>query len=105
MIAEILGPATLAYLEFTLAVLEPAGLDAGSVLESMALLNGFVINLVRSELADREVVLPPLAEGDGELLDLALGLGDLAEESETASRTIVVRPAGTDRAAVVLAGG
>ena len=52
-----------------------------------------------------------LAEGDGELLDLALddlvalGLGVLAEESETASRTIAVWPAGTDRAAEVLAGG
>jgi hypothetical protein len=52
-----------------------------------------------------------LAEGDGELLDLALedlvalGLGVLAEESETASRTMAVWPAGTDRAAEVLAGG
>jgi hypothetical protein len=52
-----------------------------------------------------------LAEGEGELLDLAvadlvaLGLGDLAEESETASRTIAVWPAGTVRAAEVLAGG
>jgi hypothetical protein len=39
-----------------------------------------------------------LAEGDGELLDLA-------EESETASRTIAVWLAGTERAAEVLAGG
>ncbi|HZC64415.1 MAG TPA: hypothetical protein VE464_22490 [Streptosporangiaceae bacterium] len=39
-----------------------------------------------------------VAEGDGELLDLA-------EESETASRTIAVWPAGTERAAEVLAGG
>ncbi len=52
-----------------------------------------------------------LAEGDGELLDLAaddlvaLGLGVLAEESETASRTTAAWPAGTDRAAEVLAGG
>jgi hypothetical protein len=52
-----------------------------------------------------------LAEADGELLDLALddlvavGLGVLAEESETASRTIAVWPAGMDRAAEVLAGG
>ena len=52
-----------------------------------------------------------LAEADGELLDLAvddsvaLGLGVLAEESEIASRTIAVWPAGTDRAAEVLAGG
>jgi hypothetical protein len=52
-----LGPATLAYLEFTLAVLEPTGLDAGTRLETVALLTGFVINLVRSELADRDA--PP----------------------------------------------
>jgi hypothetical protein len=39
-----------------------------------------------------------LAEGDGELLDLA-------EESETASRTIAVWLAGTERTAEVLAGG
>jgi hypothetical protein len=39
-----------------------------------------------------------LAEGDGELLDLA-------EESETATRTIAVWLAGTERAAEVLAGG
>ena len=49
-----LGPATLDYLEFNLAALEPTGLDAGAILETVALLNGFVINLVRSELADSE---------------------------------------------------
>jgi AcrR family transcriptional regulator len=48
-----LGRATLAYLEFTLAVLEPTGLDVGARLETVGMLNGFVINLVRSELADR----------------------------------------------------
>jgi hypothetical protein len=40
-----------------------------------------------------------LAAGD------LVALGVLAEESETASRTIAVWPAGTDRAAEVLAGG
>src|SRR5262249_39316229 len=49
-----LGPATLAFLEFVLAVLEPTGLDAGARLETVALLHGFVVNLVRSEIADRE---------------------------------------------------
>jgi AcrR family transcriptional regulator len=49
-----LGPTTLAYLEYTLAALEPTGLDAGTRLETVALLNGFVANLVRSELADRD---------------------------------------------------
>jgi hypothetical protein len=71
------GPATLAYLEFTLAVLEPAGLDAGSVLESMALLNGFVINLVRAELADRDAASadPALVAEAGERLRLLLESG------------------------------
>lgn len=49
-----LGPSTLAFLEFVLAVLEPTGLDARARLETMALLNGFVVNLVRSEIADRQ---------------------------------------------------
>jgi hypothetical protein len=48
-----LGPSTLAYLEFTLAALEPTGLDAASRLETVALLNGFVANVVRAELADQ----------------------------------------------------
>jgi AcrR family transcriptional regulator len=54
-----LGPATLAYLEFTLAALEPTGLDAGTRLETAALLTGFVINLVRAELADRDAPAGP----------------------------------------------
>jgi AcrR family transcriptional regulator len=56
-----LGPATLAYLEFTLAALEPTGLDAGTRLETVALLTGFVINLVRAELADRDAPARPAA--------------------------------------------
>jgi AcrR family transcriptional regulator len=48
-----LGPATLAYLEYMLAVLEPTGLDAGAILEATALLNGFIINLARAELTDQ----------------------------------------------------
>lgn len=56
-----LGPATLAYLEFMLAVLEPTGLDAGAILETTALLNGFVINLARAELADRDAGSDPAA--------------------------------------------
>jgi AcrR family transcriptional regulator len=56
-----LGPATLAYLEFTLAALEPTGLDAGTRLETVGLLTGFVINLVRAELADREAPPGPAA--------------------------------------------
>jgi AcrR family transcriptional regulator len=56
-----LGPSTLAYLEFTLAVLEPTGLDAGTRLEAVALLTGLVINLVRAELADRDAPARPEA--------------------------------------------
>jgi AcrR family transcriptional regulator len=72
-----LGPATLAYLEFMLAVLEPAGLDAGSALESTGLLNGFVINLVRAELADAEAAGadPALAAAAGERLRELLATG------------------------------
>jgi AcrR family transcriptional regulator len=56
-----LGPATLAYLEFTLAALEPTGLDAGTRLETVGLLNGVVISLVRAELADRDAPADPAA--------------------------------------------
>jgi AcrR family transcriptional regulator len=56
-----LGPATLAYLEYTLAALEPTGLDTGTGLESMALLTGFVVDLVRAELADRDNPATPAA--------------------------------------------
>jgi AcrR family transcriptional regulator len=45
------GPSTLAYLEFGLAALEPTGLAAPTRLETLSLLTGFVINLVRAELA------------------------------------------------------
>jgi AcrR family transcriptional regulator len=61
-----LGPATLAYLEFTLGALEPTGLDAGSRLEAVALLNGLVINLVRAELADQDAPPSPEAVAAGQ---------------------------------------
>jgi AcrR family transcriptional regulator len=71
-----LGPATLAYLEFTLAALEPTGLDAGARLEAVALLNGFVAILVRAELADQDgrVGSAGTAEESARLRDL-LGTG------------------------------
>jgi hypothetical protein len=58
-------------------VLEPGGLDAGAVLESMALLNGFVVNLVRSELADRDAARtdPALVAEAGQRLRLLLESG------------------------------
>lgn len=46
-----LGPATLAFLEFALGALEPTGLPAGDRLETISLVNGFVLNVVRAELA------------------------------------------------------
>ena len=54
-----LGPASLGYLEFMLGALEPSGLDAGSRLEAVALLNGFIANLVRAELDDQNAGLDP----------------------------------------------
>jgi AcrR family transcriptional regulator len=48
-----LGPATLALLEFALAALEPTGLPIPDRLETIALVNGFVLNLVRVEFASR----------------------------------------------------
>jgi len=46
-----LGPGTLAVLEPALGTLEPAGLPAAARLETFALVNGFVIAIVRTELA------------------------------------------------------
>lgn len=46
-----LGPGTLAVLEFALGALEPTGLPAAARLETFALVNGFVIAIVRAELA------------------------------------------------------
>jgi AcrR family transcriptional regulator len=57
-----LGPATLAALEFALGALEPTGLAVGQRLETVALLNGFVTNFARSELASRAVASPDPAQ-------------------------------------------
>ena len=48
-----LGPATLALLEFALGALEPSGLPVRDQLETIAMINGFVLNIVRAELAGR----------------------------------------------------
>lgn len=45
-----IGPATLALLEFALGALEPTGLPARDCLETIALVNGFAMNMVRTEL-------------------------------------------------------
>jgi AcrR family transcriptional regulator len=53
-----LGPATLELLEFALGALEPTGLSARDRLETIALVNGFVLNIVRAELESRAAVDP-----------------------------------------------
>lgn len=57
-----LGPATLAYLEFALGALEPTGLPARRCLEAVALLTGFTLNFVRTELADTGAAAPDPAQ-------------------------------------------
>jgi AcrR family transcriptional regulator len=54
-----LGPATLDFLEFALGALEPAGLSARDRLETIALVNGFVLNIVRAELEGRAAAADP----------------------------------------------
>jgi AcrR family transcriptional regulator len=46
-----IGPATLAFLDWALGALEPTGLSTVEKLETISLLNGFVVNIVRAELA------------------------------------------------------
>jgi AcrR family transcriptional regulator len=68
-----LGPNALAALEFAAAALAPTGQPPATRLETFALLTGFVVNVVRSELADSAA---PSATPDeaarqrAELLDL-----------------------------------
>jgi AcrR family transcriptional regulator len=54
-----LGPATLGLLEFALGALEPAGLSVRDRLETIALVNGFVLNIVRAELESRAAAADP----------------------------------------------
>jgi AcrR family transcriptional regulator len=56
-----LSPAILAQLEWALAVLEPTGLSARERLETIAMLNWFIGNIVRGELAARAAP-PPESE-------------------------------------------
>lgn len=48
-----IGPSLLAVLEFALGALEPAGLSAQDRLEGFAIINGAVLNFVRTELASQ----------------------------------------------------
>jgi AcrR family transcriptional regulator len=56
-----LGPAILAQLEWALGALEPTGLPARERLETIAMLNWFIGNMVRGELATRAAP-PPESE-------------------------------------------
>jgi AcrR family transcriptional regulator len=58
-----IGPSGLALLEFGLSVLEPTGLPARDKLETIALVNGFVLNMVRVELANQVAPADPGAPG------------------------------------------
>lgn len=53
-----LGPGLLAFLEWALGVLEPTGLSAPERLETIAMFNWFVTNVVRGELAMRAAPAP-----------------------------------------------
>ncbi len=46
-----LGPTLLAVLEFALGALEPTGLPPAACLEAFSLINGFIVNFARAELA------------------------------------------------------
>ena len=70
-----LGPATLAVLEFALGALEPAGLSVGDRLETIALINGFVLNIVRAELTSRAAAAEPPAAGQFAMLPELLATG------------------------------
>jgi AcrR family transcriptional regulator len=65
-----IGPGTLAWLEFALAALEPTGLSVWDRLETAALLNGFVANIVRSELTNAAASAPVQAGQFAQLPEL-----------------------------------
>ena len=72
-----LGPNALAALEFAAAALGPTGQPPDTRLETFALLTGFVVNAVRSELADaaaRSMAPEAAVEQQRQLLEL-LGTG------------------------------
>ena len=66
-----LGPALLALLEWALGVLEPTGLSAQDRLETIAMLNWFVGNIVRGELATRQAPPPESEQATAQAKELA----------------------------------
>jgi AcrR family transcriptional regulator len=66
-----LGPATLAQIEWMLGVLEPTGLSAPERLEAVAMLNWFIGNIVRGELAARAAPPPDSGQATAQAGQLA----------------------------------
>jgi AcrR family transcriptional regulator len=59
-----MGPAMLAVLEFALGALEPTGLSARDRLETFAMINGFALNFVRTELAGQAAEADPWQQAE-----------------------------------------
>jgi AcrR family transcriptional regulator len=91
-----LGPNALAALEFAAAALAPTGQRGSTRLETFALLTGFVLNVVRSELADAAAASAPAAEAErdhrallellasGRYPNVAAALGEAGSKAEGA---------------------
>jgi AcrR family transcriptional regulator len=70
-----IGPATLALLEFGLGTLEPTGQSARDRLETISLVNGFVMNYVRVELDSQAAASDPQRPGQFAMLPQLLATG------------------------------
>lgn len=66
-----LGPPLLAHIEWMLGVLEPTGLSAPERLETTAMLNWFIANIVRGELATRAAPPPDSEQAKAQAGQLA----------------------------------
>jgi AcrR family transcriptional regulator len=70
------GPGMLAVLEFALGALEPTGLSPRDRLETFAMVNGFVLNIVRAELAAQAAAADPRHQpGQYEMIPELLATG------------------------------
>jgi AcrR family transcriptional regulator len=88
-----LGPGMLAQLEWALEVLEPTGLSARDRLETIAMLNWFIGNIVRGELAARAAPLPESEQATAQAERLA---GVLATGRYPRFAAAVTQPAPPD---------
>jgi AcrR family transcriptional regulator len=66
-----LGPAVLAQIELLLGMLEPTGLSAPERLETVAMLNWFIGNIVRGELAAQAAPAPDSEQATAQARQLA----------------------------------